>query len=418
MADQVNRKLNFYLQQKFERWLMNRREFITHTSIFGSSIFMGGCRPRSVQHEQWNAELAEHKIVSVEDLKLKYSWPRLVGRNSYMDVHGQHHTASVVRLATDKGHVGWGQLPNRSTVAPDLLMGKRVDELIRSDRGVLDARLHPYDMALHDLTGVILDKPVYQLMGAGGSKGTPVYSGMIYIDELNEGNQNKSIDIILENCQWDYDYGYRQLKVKIGRSGKWYPHDAGLSKDIEVVNEIHRAFHSKGVRLLVDANNMYSLEDTIAFLKGVKEVPLLWIEEPFHEDVELGRKLKDWMLSNGFPNTLYADGENKPQEDILMELCRSGHLDAYLRDIVGYGFSKWRNIMPQIKEMGVLASPHAWGSAMKTNATAHLASGLGNCVTIEGVTCMSEEIDFGNYVIRDGLLYVSDDPGFGMRILV
>ncbi len=376
---------------------------------------MGGCRQGVAAHEEWNAELAEHTIVSVETFKLNYSWPRLVGRNSRLDVHGQHKVANIVRLATDKGYIGWGNMPNRVKVSEELLKGKRVSELIRSDTGILDPDLHPYDMALHDLIGVILETPVYKILGANGTMGTPVYSGMIYLDELNEGNPNKSIDIILKNCQWDYDYGYRQLKVKIGRSGKWYPHDEGLAKDIEVVNEIHKAFHAKGVQLLVDANNMYSLEDTIAFLKGVKNVPLLWVEEPFHENVEEGRKLRDWMNSNGFSNTLYADGEYRTNHEILMSLCESGHLGAYLSDITGYGFTKWRKLMPQLKEMGVLASPHAWGSALKTNAIAHIAAGLGNTVTIEGVTCMSEQIDYGNYPIRDGLLYVSDDPGFGMK---
>lgn len=379
---------------------------------------MGGCRNGNSVHDEWNAVLAEHTIASVETFKLNFSWPRLVGRNSTKDVHGQHKVANVVRLATDKGHIGWGNMPNRPNLSPEMMKGKPVTELIRSHIGIVDPKLHPYDMALHDLIGVILDKPIFEILGAKGTKGTPIYSGMIYLDELNEGNPNKSIDIILENCQWDFDYGYRQLKVKIGRSGKWYPHDEGLAKDIEVVNEIHKAFHAKGVQLLVDANNMYSLEDTIAFLEGVKDVPLLWVEEPFHETVEEGRQLRDWMVSNGFSDTLYADGEFRPVDEVLMDLCRSGHLGAYLKDIAGYGFTNWRNMMPQLIELGVLASPHAWGSALKTNAIAHIAAGLGNCVTIEGVTCLSEQIDFGNYAIRDGLLHVSDDPGFGMKFQV
>ena len=32
--------------------------------------------------------------------------------------------------------------------------------------------------------GVILKKPVYQILGAQGPTSLPVYSGMIYIDEL------------------------------------------------------------------------------------------------------------------------------------------------------------------------------------------------------------------------------------------
>jgi hypothetical protein len=46
------------------------------------------------------------------------------------------------------------------------------------------------------------------------------------------------------------------------------------------------------------------------------------------------------------------------------------------------------------------------------------AAGLGNIKTIEGVTCISDDIDYGDYPIREGKLQVSDAPGFGMRLLI
>lgn len=73
--------------------------------------------------------------------------------------------------------------------------------------------------------------------------------------------------------------------------------------------------------------------------------------------------------------------------------------------------------MPLLKEQNTLASPHAWGSLLKTHYTAHLATGLGNVCTIEGVTCLSDEIDFGDYKIINGRLRVSEEPGFGMKLL-
>lgn len=396
-----------------------RRTFLKSTALLGTSVSFGGCGVNSSSKVgTYNETLASHVIEDTQVFPVNYHWPRFVGKNGRIDFHGQDKVSTACKLITDQGAVGWGIGARNAKENVDLLLNKKVSDLISVDDGILNPALHGWDIALHDLMGVVLDKPVYQLLGAEGPKASPVYSGMIYLDELNEGNPNKNIDIILNNCQWDYDYGYRQLKVKIGRSGRWYPHDQGLAKDIEVVNEIHKAFSSKGVQLLVDSNNMYSLEDTIAFLKGVSGVPLLWVEEPFHENVKEGRKFRAWMDANGFADTLYADGEAKPDHDVLMELSRSGDLDAYLSDIVGYGFTPWRKLMPQLKKLNVTTSPHAWGSALKTNCISHIAAGLGNVVTIEGVTCMSDEIDYGNYPIKDGLLYVSDAPGFGMKLLV
>ena len=42
----------------------------------------------------------------------------------------------------------------------------------------------------------------------------------------------------------------------------------------------------------------------------------------------------------------------------------------------------------------------------------------GNPPTNEGVTCTSDEVDFGNYKIEDGEIIPSFDPGLGMKLLI
>lgn len=73
--------------------------------------------------------------------------------------------------------------------------------------------------------------------------------------------------------------------------------------------------------------------------------------------------------------------------------------------------------MPELKKMGAQASPHAWGSLLKSYYTAHLAAGLGNTVTIEGVTSTSDDVDLSGYQIKDGKLIPPTTPGFGMALL-
>jgi L-alanine-DL-glutamate epimerase-like enolase superfamily enzyme len=206
--------------------------------------------------------------------------------------------------------------------------------------------------------------------------------------------------------------------VKIGRSNKWYPHDEGLKKDIEVVNTIYSTFKDRGVEILVDANDGYSLQDCIDFLTGIQGVPLFWFEEPFREDPVESKKLRDWMHANGFEKTFFADGELKPDHDECMLMAEQGILDVYLADVVGFGFTPWRRTVPLLGKFNTFASPHGWGTAAKTNYATHLSAGLGRCCTIEGVTCTSDEIDFGNYPLVNGMITVSDAPGFGMKLLV
>lgn len=401
---------------------MNRRKFIVNTGLLtcDASIATGDLfareKPRTTQH----AALKDHRIDKVEYLSAAYHYPRLVGRNSRGGICGQHRKVSCVKLYTDQGAIGWSSVKKqpKDDELKRTVIGKTVDELINPDEGISDDVSFTLDQALHDLAGMILNKPVYEMLGAHGPKATKVYSGMIYFDELDADGKITSLDKVMNNCQWDYDHGYRQLKVKIGRSGKWYPHDEGLATDIKIVKMIHEEFGGKGVEILVDANDMYSLQDTIDFLKGVKDVPMYWVEEPFRENLEQSRALKKWMMANGREKTYYGDGEMSPDYDLVKKMIVEDTLDMHLTDIVNYGFTKWRKLIPFLRKHNAVASPHAWGYMLKTHYISHLSAGLGNVVTIEGVTCISDDIDFGDYKIAGGKLHVSSKPGFGMKLLI
>ncbi|MGD1891238.1 MAG: enolase C-terminal domain-like protein [Cyclobacteriaceae bacterium] len=237
---------------------------------------------------------------------------------------------------------------------------------------------------------------------------------MIYFDELEPENQGKGLDTILEECQWDYDYGYRQFKLKIGRGNQWMPEQEGIQRDIEVTRLV--AEHFPDCDILVDANDGYNVGSFIRYLEGIEGISLFWIEEPFLETRSDCRKLKEWMQTNGFASTYLADGEFRPDVDFVKELARENIIDECLFDIVSYGFTPWRQLMPELKNMQTLASPHAWGTMLKSYYIAHLAGGLGNTCTVEGATCLSDQIDFGDYQMKDGQLIPSPQPGFGMTL--
>lgn len=59
----------------------------------------------------------------------------------------------------------------------------------------------------------------------------------------------------------------------------------------------------------------------------------------------------------------------------------------------------------------------SWILDQPTYYNAHLAGAMGNTPTIEGVTCESDDVNFGDYILEDGKLIPSSDPGFGMELL-
>ena len=401
---------------------MRRRTFLSGvTSLATAGMLLNNNTVLAGINADKYPELAKHKIDKADLIQVSYHWPRLVGRNGTKDVHGQHQKATVLRLRTDQGAMGWGLSHADAASAVQDIVGRSVADLVNPETGLAKGlNVFHYDFALFDLMGVILKKPVYALLGGKGKKETPVYSGMIYIDEQPiKDDATRSLDTIMNNCAWDYNYGYRQLKVKIGRGKMWYSPKEGMDMDVKVYKMIYEEYKNKGVDLLVDANNGYTLEDTIAFMTGIGGLPLYWMEEPFPEEAEAGKKLREWMNKNGFAKTRYADGEyiRPGQKDVAIEMVRDGIVNTYLNDIHAIGITNWLTAMPIVEKAKADASPHAWGDRLKTHYTMHLAAGLGNVSTVEGVTTFSDDIDYGNYPVRDGKIAVSEEPGFGMKLL-
>lgn len=400
---------------------MKRRHFLHQlTGATATTLALGPSAVSRAADQIGADELTKHKIADVIYTEVQLKWPRFVGKNARRDIHGYGPKITVCTLTTDQGAKGWGQ-PNdrRNDELITYVKGKRVADLFQPTQGVTDPKALAFDVPLHDLAGVILNQPVYQLIGRKKPLLTKCYSGMIYFDELEPKagpvqTLANGMDRIIENCASDYKLGYRQFKLKIGRGNMWMPKDAGLQRDIEVTKLVAKTFPD--CEILVDANDGYTVKTTIAYLKGIGDIPLFWFEEPFDETVADYRKLREWTRANT-PKMLLAEGEHDPDQKLLRELETQKLIDVHITDIMGYGFTPWRKLMPELQRMGIQASPHAFGEVLKTNYTAHLTGGLGNTVTIEGVPCTSDDIDFGDYKIVDGQLVPSPAPGFGMKLL-
>jgi D-galactarolactone cycloisomerase len=393
---------------------MNRRQFL-HTTAAAATTALAFSRADA--DDEGLTRLAGHKLQGIELKRVPLPWPREVGKNSKLDRHGKGPTLTVCVLKTDQGAVGWGDFPARHEMAAELsqkLAGKPISDLIDPVSGILNRDWRPLDIALHDLAGVILGQPVWKMLGAKEPHLYPIYSGMVYFDDLDPADKPAGIDQVLKNCAADREMGYRQLKVKVGRGTKWMPGDTGLKRDIEVMHAIAKAFPD--CQLLIDANDAWNVETTISFLKGIEGIPLVWIEEPFVESDRAWRKLHQWIQDTPYKNTWLADGEQYNDFPMLDKLEADGILDVRLTDIVGHGFTPWRGWMPRLVKTGTLASPHCWGSGLSTVYAAHLVGGLGNGSTVEGVSCTHEHVDFGENVIRDGKLQLSTKPGFGLTL--
>ena len=403
---------------------MNRRNFLAYTAAAGISTAFGNTSNlgnKILNDSNFNSDdltdLSYHTLETIRFTPVKLNYPRLVGKNSQRGIHGLGPTVTVCTLTTKQGASGIGMLRGSQQKAEELftqLKGKKITDFFDPKTGVSDL-VQIFDIPFHDLAGVVLNKPVYKILSNKPPVITRCYSGMIYMDDVDIDDKQAAFDKILEECQYDYNRGYRQLKLKIGRGFKWMPKEEGLKRDVEITRLVHRYFPD--IDILVDGNDGFTVKEMIRYLEQLEDVPIFWIEEPFRETVEDNTILRKWLNDNRKRSTMLADGEANPDLKLALEMGKKQILDVYLDDIMSYGFTNWRKLMPTLKENGLLGSPHSWGEYLKTIYTAHIAWGLGNVVTIEGVTCFSNDIDFGLYSLDKGVLLPSDAPGFGMTLL-
>lgn len=351
-------------------------------------------------------------LVSVEIIEVVTRYPRTIGRNAFLGGHGAGPTAPAVILGTDGGAYGWGivgTIPDN----PSGLVGRCVDELFDPAIGVIDNTALWADVALHDLVGVLRGQPVYQMLGARGTRDIPVYDASIYFDDLDPELDPRGIDAILENVLDGWDDGYRAFKLKIGRGYRCMPEANGLDRDVEVTRIVHDAFPE--ARLLVDGNNGFTVEGFLRYLDRVCDVGLFWVEEPFHEHREGLQQLRR-RLDATCSGTLIADGEYQPVVDDLVRYARDGLLDVLLMDVIDYGLTAWRRLSASLEGSRIQSSPHTWGLPLKTVYAAHLAAGLPGVIMVEAVRGKTVGVDTSRYAVVDGVLKVPDDPGFGIPV--
>jgi L-alanine-DL-glutamate epimerase-like enolase superfamily enzyme len=357
--------------------------------------------------------LANHRLAAIRTLRVSSRYPRVVGKNARLGIHGTGPTSQVRVLTTDQGAQGWG-LSSGSDEALLPLLGRPLSELFDPQVGVIAPSALPLDVPLHDLAGVIRGQSVAQMLGAQGSRRVSCYDGAIYMDDILPEEQPRGLPVVLENCRHDYALGYRDFKLKIGRGFQWMPPEEGLRRDIAVTRAVREAFPQG--RILVDANNGYTCASFLHYLDAVVDCDLYWIEEPFHENRADLLRLREFLAQRS-PRTLIADGEANYDLALMEQLAREKLVDVLIMDIIGLGFTPWRRWCKIAAEAGVMASPHTWGEPLKTRYAAMLGAGLGQVLTVEGIPATTADVDWSAYPLVEGVLSVPDAPGFGLRLL-
>jgi D-galactarolactone cycloisomerase len=269
-------------------------------------------------------------------------------------------------------------------------------------------------MPLWDLTGKLLGKPVYELLGGKGPQRVAVYDGSIYFADLLPQYAARWRDRFKEEIDLGLKRGHRAFKVKIGRGWKWMERAAGDERDVEVM-ELIRRHAGDEVILGVDANNGYDPAGTRRFLDRAGRFNLAFLEEMFPETVEDCLELKGFLAGRGW-KTLLADGETQGDLDVFKPFIEAKAIDVLQADMNRFGFEGIMTEAAWARPRGILVAPHNWGSLVGFYMQLHVGRAIPNFYRAENDPLQTDLLIGEGYEIRDGACSVPVAPGFGLKL--
>lgn len=252
------------------------------------------------------------------------------------------------------------------------------------------------DIALHDAFCELLQIPVVDLYGRK-IKSLPT-SVTIGIKETAE---------MLEEAKANFINGFKIIKIKTGLD---------VEQDIERVTKLTEAFHKK-MLIRVDANQGYNLQQLAHFMEQTAHLNIELIEQP----VAVGQEKELCSLSGEDRKRIAAD------ESLIdaVSALQLSHLPLPF-GIFNIKLMKCGGIRGA-REIGIIANNAGidlfWGcndeSIVSITAALHAAYSCSNTkyLDLDGSFDLSSDLVKEGFVLKDGELYCSDEPGLGVKKL-
>lgn len=382
---------------------MQRRQFLALTlpSALGAALARAGELP------------ADLKITRAVAFQVLNQRDRVVGKNSHLDVHGDHTTDRMLRLYTNQGLEGLGSLGALKEKDAAKLIG--MNPFARYDAAACRMTgLGNSAGALWDLLGKVKGQPIWRLLGAKGAERVKVYDGSIYFQDLMPEHAGRWRDRFKEEVDMGLRRGHTVFKIKIGRGYKWMPRAEGDRRDIEVVKLI-RDHLPKDCAVAVDANNGYDLAGAQRFFEAVGGERILWAEEMFTEQVEQCLAFKEFFRARGWKIAL-ADGETQGRLEEYRPYAEKKAWDVFQGDMTRFGIDGILDEAAMAAAQGLEVAPHGWGSFNGFYVASQMGRALANFSYNEQDPLSNPVLVPEGYKIEKGTTSVPDAPGYGMKI--
>lgn len=336
----------------------------------------------------------------------------------------------VILVSTDEGITGIGEVDSApeavqalvhqrgshavATGLRDALIGEDPldverlwDRMYRSviyvgRRGIAIHAISGIDIALWDIKGKALGRPVCELLGTPLRDRVRAYASMLMPETPEETSER--VTALREQ-------GFTAVKLGWGPLGRDADHDVKLAAAAKEAG-------GEGCEIMIDAGLGY-VADAATAIRVARELEALgiyWLEEPFEPDeYEAYAELADSV------EITVAAGEQDVTRWGFRELIERGHVDLVQPDVTRCGgITETLRIAELAREHGVPTVPHAWKSGIIKAASLHVNAVLPDALFQE--YCVADtEINTRLTLQRlpleaDGCIAVPTAPGLGVDL--
>ncbi len=257
--------------------------------------------------------------------------------------------------------------------------------------GMVTSAAAAIDVALWDIKGKIAGQPLFRLLG-GDSNRVPTYaSGSLW--------RNYTGDQLADAAEALIEKGFRAMKFRMGG-------EPNLEDDLERMETLMAAVDPE-IRVMVDINQGWTLDDALAVGQAMDLLGVSWFEDPIqHQDHAGLAHLADNLclpIATGeyhYGIVPFRDMLEKRAVDIVMvDLLRAGGITHWMKVAhTAEAFNK-----PVVSHLAPEVLGHCIAAAPNSDVTEHMPWAFPLFQEVPQVSP------------ADGCLVLSEEPGLGLQ---
>lgn len=352
-----------------------------------------------------------------------------------------------VRLDSDACISGYGEVFTSSAYSPPLTLARVIGDFIeefavgqdpanteafflsvynshytRSSDLLKMAMTAGVEIAMWDLVGKDLGRPVHALLGGPVRDGVRMYSYLTPPAGVDSARFWADDEAITARTREYLALGFTALKVDpfplltgadtlAGQYVPVQPTEAQLTDAERILGAIRGAMGTRA-SLIVGTHGQFTASGAIRVARRIERFDPLWFEEPVPPEIpgEMAKVARAARVP-------IAAGERLGSKAGFAELIRAGAASIFNPDVTQVGgILEMRKIAALAEANGVQVTPHVFGGPLAAAASLQVALTLPNLLIVEGngtYDGVHAELVTAPLDWHDGHLWPSDRPGIG-----